>query len=185
MSSDPGKMKQYEHAVSPFSNGARNTYVVEHITDALLRLAAEKTLREVSISELCDLAGVGRASFYRNFESKEDVLKRYDQRIVRDWLSKNAFDEGKVDDVPRFIQNLLQHYKQHQDFYTLLYRDGLSYIILDTINSFIGPQPADESVAAFTKAFLTYGLFGIVNEWVGRGMKEPTAELAAILAKQS
>ena len=38
MSSEATKMKQRERAVSPFSNEARNTYVVEHITDALLEL---------------------------------------------------------------------------------------------------------------------------------------------------
>ena len=46
-------MKQKEHAASPFSNEARNTYVIEHITDTLLALLRDRPLREISISELC------------------------------------------------------------------------------------------------------------------------------------
>ena len=65
-------MRQTPKSVSPFSNEARNAYVIEHITDALLTLLKDKPIGDISISELCDLAGIGRASVYRNFESKED-----------------------------------------------------------------------------------------------------------------
>ena len=71
--------------VSPFSNEARNAYVVEHITAALLSRLKEKALSDISISELCDEAGVGRTSFYRNFVSREDILKKYIQKLMSEW----------------------------------------------------------------------------------------------------
>ena len=49
------------------SNEGRNAYVIEHITDALLKLLREKPIEAISISELCEQAGIGRASFYRKF----------------------------------------------------------------------------------------------------------------------
>ncbi len=45
------------------------------------------------ISELCNLAGIGRASFYRNFESKEDILQRYINKIFKEWT--NVGNEAK------------------------------------------------------------------------------------------
>ena len=62
-------MEQKRKTVSPFSNEARNAYVIEHITDALLTLLKDKPIGYISISELCDFSGIGRASFYRNFET--------------------------------------------------------------------------------------------------------------------
>ena len=73
MSIGGGEMRQTSKNVSPFSNKARNAYVIEHITDSLLKLLRDKPIGDISISELCDLAGIGRASFYRNFESKEEI----------------------------------------------------------------------------------------------------------------
>ena len=67
------------------SNEARNSYVIGQITDALLGLLRSKPIEEVSISELCSAAGVGRASFYRNFASKEAVLQRQDEVLLRQW----------------------------------------------------------------------------------------------------
>ena len=78
-------MKQTAPSVSPMSNEARNSYVIEQITEALTGLLRTKPIGEVSISELCAAAGVGRASFYRNFESKEAVLQRKDEALLRQW----------------------------------------------------------------------------------------------------
>lgn len=41
------------------SNEGRNAYVIEHITAALLELLRRKPIEEISISELCELAGIG------------------------------------------------------------------------------------------------------------------------------
>ncbi|HIZ76941.1 MAG TPA: TetR/AcrR family transcriptional regulator, partial [Firmicutes bacterium] len=63
-------MRQIKENVSPMSNEGRNAYVKKHLTDAFLSLLAEKNIEDISISELAAEAGVGRASFYRNYEHK-------------------------------------------------------------------------------------------------------------------
>ena len=70
-------MEQKSRNVSPFSNESRNAYVIEHITESMLKLLNEKPIQDISISEIVDDAGVGRTSFYRNYETKEDVVKKY------------------------------------------------------------------------------------------------------------
>ena len=59
------------------SNEGRNAYVIRQLTDTYLLLLKEKPASEISISELCEQAGVGRASFYRNFENREDILRNF------------------------------------------------------------------------------------------------------------
>lgn len=44
------------------------------ITTALLHLLNQKSIAENSISEIISKAGVARASFYRNYASKENVI---------------------------------------------------------------------------------------------------------------
>ena len=55
-------MIQKSKSVSPMSNEGRNLYVVEHITNAVLKLMQTTHLNDISISQICDEAGVGRAS---------------------------------------------------------------------------------------------------------------------------
>ena len=51
-----------------------NMRVKSNITKALFHLMHEKSFSDISISELIRTAGVARVSFYRNYDSKEDVL---------------------------------------------------------------------------------------------------------------
>lgn len=43
------KMRQNVGNVSPMSNEGRNAYVIEHLTDAMLNLLAEKPINDISI----------------------------------------------------------------------------------------------------------------------------------------
>ena len=170
-------------APAPMSNEARNSYVIEQITRALTGLLRAKPIGEVSISELCAAAGVGRASFYRNFDSKEAVLQRQDEALLRRWqrdydtAKARALTEGREPD--NLMVSLLMFYKENRDFYTLVYRND-SRILLGTILKICGPVPEDAN-ATYAKAFIAYGIYGAVSEWIRRGMTESAEELAALL----
>lgn len=45
-----------------------NILVKNFITEALIKLLKNKTLDKITITEITNKAGVGRASFYRNFK---------------------------------------------------------------------------------------------------------------------
>ena len=82
------QMRQTGKTVSPVSNEGRNLYVVEHITNAVLKLMQTTHLNDISICQICDEAGVGRASFYRNFDSKEAVISKHLKSLLDSWWLK-------------------------------------------------------------------------------------------------
>ena len=58
------------------SNSAHQL-VMDSLTEALLQLMEKKKLSQISISELCEKAGVSRISFYRNYDYISDILTKY------------------------------------------------------------------------------------------------------------
>ena len=44
------------------------------IADALFSLMKRKHFQQITVTEICDEAAIGRKTFYRNFDMKEDVL---------------------------------------------------------------------------------------------------------------
>ena len=64
------------------NNTEKNTYVKQQITNAFLQMLEKHNIKDVSVSDLCDKAGVGRASFYRYYESKEDVIRQYSDYLI-------------------------------------------------------------------------------------------------------
>ena len=55
----------------------------ECLTGALLQLMKEKEFGAVSVGEIAERAGVHRATFYRRFRSKEDVLRAFLSQIFK------------------------------------------------------------------------------------------------------
>ena len=51
-----------------------NLHVKNSIVNALIDLMREKNFEAISVSEITARAGVSRVSYYRNFDSKEDIL---------------------------------------------------------------------------------------------------------------
>ncbi len=170
-------MRQTPKNVSPFSNEARNAYVIEHITDALLELLRDKPIGDISISELCDLAGIGRASFYRNFESKEDILRGYINKIFQEWPDKDGEQNKSLD---KFLYAMFAHFEKHREFYELLNKRNLIYLLKDVIIGICGPKPEHSKEEAYGKAYVAYALYGWIEVWFQRGMQETAEEIANI-----
>ncbi len=78
----------------------REALVGAYITDALLLLMRKKDYKDISITEICEKAGVTRMSFYRNFESKEDILKKWIAFVTDTFLTVAKYDMEVYDKTP-------------------------------------------------------------------------------------
>ncbi|WP_270277300.1 TetR/AcrR family transcriptional regulator [Enterococcus casseliflavus] len=176
-------MRQTEKNVSPFSNKARNAYVIERITDSLIKLLRDKSIRDISIIELCDHAGIGRASFYRNFGSKEDILRGYINKIFKEWM--NEADKKKNRPLNESLGLLFSHFEKYRDFYSLLNKRNLVYLLKDVIIGLYGPKPEHSKIEAYARAYVAYSLYGWVEVWFQRGMQETAKEIEEMFQVQS
>lgn len=149
------------------------SYVKEQITQSLFDLMKENKFEDISITSITKKACVGRASFYRNFETKEDIIKQYLSILLNNW--KADFEKSGESDHVTLFASLFCHLKDNSSTYLLLHKHNLSYLLLDYIKSECGPRPGHTSTIAYQHAFFAYGLYGWIEEWIERGMVE-TAE---------
>lgn len=168
-------MRQIEQKVSPMSNEGRNAYVIEHLTNALLKLLSDHPIGDISISQLCSLAEVGRASFYRNFESKEDILRAYIDQRFREWIELDQIGDGRP--LHKWIAAMFGHFEAHREFYTLLNKRNLIYLLKDVIIGLCGPKTEQTAEEAYASAFAAYTLYGWIEVWFQRGMQESAQEM--------
>lgn len=67
------------------NNEQKNSYVKKQITAALVDLLKDKSIADISVKELTQKAQVGRVSFYRNYQTKEDILREEADRLIKEW----------------------------------------------------------------------------------------------------
>lgn len=63
----------------------------------------------------------------------------------------------------------------------MLYRSNLSYLVLENIKEVCGPKAEQDDLQAYFNSWLAHGLFGWINEWIVRGMKESPKEMAQLI----
>ena len=143
--------------------------VVESLTQALLQLMEKKPLAQINVSELCSRAGVGRVSFYRNYESMEEILVYYLKKCTDDWwieFSKKPNEEFYA----TFWPELLTEYRKNEKLIKLLYQNNASHLIKEHIFACCMSDSTGTEEDAYTRAALAGALYGMVDEWIKRGM---------------
>lgn len=174
-------MRQNAKNVSPLSNEARNTYTTEHITDALLELMKNFPFSEITISDICSRACVGRASFYRNFESREDVLKKWLDKVTDNFVSGSAINFEK-DSSTAYFTKLFTHMAQYSEICSILYNAGLTQLLKDEFDRRFLLSYRD-IYGEFKSCFLSGGIFNVVLLWLVRGCPETPEEMAVKMAE--
>lgn len=64
----------------------------EYITEALLQLMNKKNYENITITDIAERAGVTRITFYRNFNTKDDIVKQYVQNIFNEYKWNDKLD---------------------------------------------------------------------------------------------
>lgn len=62
-----------------------NVFIKKCIAQALMKLLQKKELSAISITELTKVAGVSRMAYYRNFNSKEEIISSYCEIILQQY----------------------------------------------------------------------------------------------------
>lgn len=156
-----------------------NAIIRESITNALLHLMKEKPFQQINVTEIVQEAGVGRVSFYRNFTDKEDVLVTALDESARIWWEEFK-SQGRTD----YITGLFEHCLSVKDTGIRLYEHGLSHLLLRNIQNLLGPTENDSTKTAYQKSCLVGCVYGVLDEWISRGMVETPEELNDIFANE-
>ena len=165
------------------NNEQKNTYVKRQITATLLDLLKEQPLSDISISELTSKSKVGRVSFYRNYQCKEDILKEESNRLIKEW--GRLFESSPDSSPEKLFPSLFDFYRDHREFYTILYNAGMTSIMMETIINTIEITPEMPNLEAYMKSFWAYGIYGWLLEWIKRGMQESGKKLETLFALAS
>ncbi|MDH2997010.1 hypothetical protein A1D22_04835 [Pasteurellaceae bacterium LFhippo2] len=158
------------------ANGV-NLVVKQSITEALLILMQKQPFEKISISEITRLAGVGRVSFYRNYQSKEDILHKY-LRSQFDQHFAAVASARKLRNVRDIFVNIFAFLKNCEWMLSVIYDQQFSHLLLDFIKDCCGAKAEHEDELAYKNALIMGVVFGAVDEWIRRGCVQSPDDMA-------
>jgi len=172
------------------SRGAQeNARVRKNITEALFVLLNKKDFSEITVTDIVTEAKVARASYYRNFETKEAIVVEYMESIYRDLATFGVeldFDMLlKYDELVRRFEHSLTCLLQKKSYILALYKNCFGSLILEIINRYTeevaGNMPRT-SIERYKLYFATGAAFNVLIKWLEGGAIESPLEMAKACA---
>ncbi len=162
----------------------KENLTIEYIYSAFLQLLNKKEYDNISVCEICEKAGVSRMSFYRNFESKDDLLFKGIDRIAKSIaINIEQLDNRNLYTVAQEIFKIAKNYK---NALFSIQDSQVSKIIKDmVIEDLQTKTPIDymNKTSKYIPIFYFSSIIAVLIEWLRNGAIESPEEMATLLAK--
>ena len=155
------------------------------LTSSLLILMYQKPYQEISIKDIAERADVNRRTFYRNFESKDDILFYYGKLLVgqlgRSIQAKGVFSFHSI------CESYFEFWALNLDFLKLLKKNNLLYFLFeqfdqyhDQLHLFL-PKVEHKESAEFSIAFALGGFWSALVQWLNTGAEQSPSYMADLI----
>lgn len=168
----------------------RVKYTREWTFEALYKLLESKEYDSINISEIIKKAGISRATFYRNFKSKDDIIKVKVKMFFQEFYVDTFEQYKKIDhlDETYLINRFFISIDEEDKLLSTVIRTNLEYMmekgILGIINmqkdrfySLIAPNKDSDK---YTMEIVASSAWTLASKWIKTGKKEKVSELVEI-----
>ncbi|MBR2968409.1 MAG: TetR/AcrR family transcriptional regulator [Clostridia bacterium] len=161
------------------------------IKQAFTQLIIEKDYKEISVTELAELAGINRKTFYSHYECMDDVLDELHEDIVEQLFAihgKNAREKFDITDFAVTINEMLaDNYNLYRRlivaneyrFFSRKVRDSLKETF---IAHYLRDSSLSSEVINFVAEYCVSGLIRIYRVWFDNGSVIEQGELSRLAA---
>ncbi len=158
------------------------------LRESLLELLKHKDISKISITELCQAAGINRSTFYRYYTVPQDVLEDIGRQIIED--AERRFPlPTTINKTRDFLEQLFSDAYEKADVIRLLIHsnsDGNLVHILDQHVCAIlrsrlqlsSGEILDSESAALISSYLAGGAYHMIRTWLMGNINKSPAEIA-------
>ena len=158
-------------------------YVTSAYGEALFKLMKKKNIEKITVDELCEEGGIGRATYFRNFKSKDEIITAYIIMKWREYEREHRLKEHQLSDsyrVRRYFDFCYSLRKKND----LIIGQGHHGAILSAYEVILTDSDTGQSSDTYESYYLAYGLFGIFMKWAKGGYAESVQEMTQIVVER-
>lgn len=166
---------------------SNNLIARECIVTALLQLIYEKPMSSITISELTKRAGVSRITFYRNYDSKEEIfISELKELVARYEAEGSAAKKQGIYYDRQHMTHCFHYFYAHRAFMDGLIYCGFGDVFLRLITEYVQQKWSDDPSnieQAYRLAAFSGMLYNVYSAWVQLDCVQPPEEVAEIVER--
>jgi len=173
----------------------RIKYTKQIIKDTFIDLLSDKEINKVTVSEICKLADINRATFYRYYLDVFDLLDKIEEEFVTELREAYAVFDNDDYELSHYAKALLEICLENRKLVKILFntKNNIDFMIdvLEEAYSrckekwYKDNSNLDEKDANYAAVYIFNGAIGIVNYWVQNDFYEDVDEVAKIIQDMS
>ncbi len=146
------------------------------LKESLLELLKTNSLKDISVTEICEKAFVNRVTFYDHFNNKEELLNSIIEDIKQDIIKELKKDNSIYDfkkNYRKILEKVLNYFDDNKQYFnvslidhnnTILFVSSLHKIFLD----YLGETMKEDNIenTKITSQFFSGALVSVIFCWV-------------------
>ena len=170
----------------------RIKYTKKIIKDTFLSLLSEKDIKNITVSEICKIADINRATFYRYYLDVYDLLNKIQEEFVQELKNATTKEDNNIS---TFSKNLLNVFLENKELAKLLFTTTNNVFLLNDIlkvayekckNKWLEDLPnLKEEEIEYATVFIFNGALGVVNFWIKNNFDADIDEISSIIESLS
>lgn len=140
-------------------NNKRYRDIEESINAAFISLLQGKELRDITVTDICEIAGIERSTFYAHYEDVSALANAYAVQIEKQ-VSKQPHNDSDFSWIFDYI-------KEHPDFFKIYFKLGVSQVSSD-----------------YKTIFFRNGAYSVAKMWFEDGCIESSEQMGVIIKRE-
>ena len=172
----------------PMKENQRIMLTKKLLKEALIKMLQTTSLDKISISALCENAGINRSTFYKYYGSQYDLFEEMENDMlerIQEELSERASLKESLIQICRFLENnreftlTLTNYNTDRQFPQKLFQLQAikEQMMLETGSN------TDPAFKSYTATFLSFGFFFLIFDWISKEKRETAEEIVEVIVK--
>ena len=173
-------------------NDQRSIRSAEMLYEGLSTLIQEMPFNSIKVNDLVAASKVGRTTFYRNFDTIEDILRLRSDQVFEDMIQyviayvERYGNESRV----MLLKPVLRYFYLHSEIVELLMRADRLDIAMASLRRAVEPNIGRATTyLGINETYVEYNvtirigiIINILVQWIRTGKREPPDELADTLS---
>ncbi len=161
-----------------FAIDGRVRYTKMVIRQSFLSLLKEQAIDKITVADICRLAEINRATFYRHYDNPYGILYELELALLSQAEPPQA-DHSPGEAIALAVQGLAGK----QEEWKPLLSSGADPSLFTKLYLFLEErlfQPGGGDPEESARRFLLHGLSGLLLDWMSGGFREPAEQMTAL-----
>lgn len=155
----------------------------EKIEKVFLQLIQKKNIEEISVSNICELSGLNRSTFYSNYIDIYDLAEKIKKDMEIEFAQFQLSNNSKQN--PDGYLNMFKYIKDNQIFFKTYFKlESISMTLPTEYRIELAEKYYNNKYIDYHIEFFRAGLNAVIKKWLNNGCKETPEEINEIITSE-